>query len=118
MNILYYGFRGTASLPVLGWILVAIGAGFLIFSFISWLYDVITNVEFVGGCAVSVLAILLGIFSLMDTRVPVVKATINNSISWTEVQKDYELLEQEGEIYTFKVKNATVDEWLLKIDNP
>lgn len=118
MNILYYGFNGAPSIPFVGWLLIIIGIGFIIFSLICWIYDAITGMNLFEGSLVSIVAIAAGIFVMTDTRVPIIKATINNSISWTEVQKDYELLEQEGEIYTFKVKNATIDEWLLKIDNP
>lgn len=116
MNILYYGFRGGASVPVLGWILIAVGAGFLIYSFICWLYDVIMNVEFAGGCLASVIAILLGIFALTDTRVPIVKATMNNEIPWVEVAKDYKYLGREGDIYIFEVLNKTVKEWEPKVN--
>ena len=116
MNILYYGFRGSASMPVLGWILIAIGAGFVIFSAICWLYDAINGTEFVGGCIVSVFAILLGIFALTDTRVPIVKATVNTEIPWVEVAKDYKYLGREGDICIFEALNKTVKEWEPKVN--
>ena len=116
MNILYYGFRGAASVPVLGWILIAIGAGFVIFSAICWLYDTINGVEFVGGGIASVFAILLGIFALADTRVPIVKATVNNEIPWVEVAKDYKYLGNEGNIYIFEALNKTIEEWEPKVN--
>lgn len=116
MNILYYGFNGSASMDVWGYILTILGGICLIIDIILLFIDTeeAKFSIFVG----SVLAIVLGVLAFQDTRVPIVKATIDNSVSWAEVQKDYEFLKQEGEIYTFKVKNTTIDEWLLKIDNP
>lgn len=115
MNILYYGFRGGAAIPYIGWPLIVIGAGFLIFTFVCWVRDVINGAEFAGGCFASVCAILVGIFALMDTRVPIVKATINNEIPWIEVAKDYKYLGSEGDIRIFEVLNTTVSEWETKV---
>lgn len=39
-----------------------------------------------------------------DTRYNEVVATINENVSWNEVNDKYELLKQEGQLYTFRVK--------------
>ena len=116
MNILYYGFKGSANVPVLGWILIAVGAGFVIVSAICWLNDAINGAEFAGGCFASVFAILLGVVALADTRVPIVKATVNNEIPWVEVAKDYKYLGNEGNIYIFEALNKTIEEWEPKVN--
>lgn len=116
MNILYYGFRGGASIPVLGWTAIIIGAGFLILSCICWIRDVIMNTEFAGGCFVGILAIILGIVAVVDTRVPIVKATVDNEIPWVEVAKDYKYLDSEGDICIFEVLNTSVKDWELKVN--
>lgn len=116
MNILYYGFRGGASIPYVGWPLIVIGAGFLIFTFVCWVRDVITNSEFAGGCLLSIFAVILGVIAVVDTRVPIVKATVNNEIPWVEVAKDYKYLDCEGDIRIFEVLNTTVSEWETKVN--
>ena len=116
MNILYYGFRGGASIPYVGWPLIVIGAGFLIFTFVCWVHDVIVGTEFAGGCVVSILAIIVGLVAVIDTRVPIVKATVNNEIPWVEVAKDYKYLGCEGDIRIFEVLNTTVSEWETKVN--
>jgi len=116
MNILYYGFRGGASVPFLGWPLIIIGAGFLIINFICWVHDAIRDFEFAGGCFLSICAIILGLLAVIDTRVPIVKATVNNEIPWVEVAKDYKYLGNEGDICIFEVLNTTVGEWETKVN--
>lgn len=116
MNILYYGFRGGPSIPFIGWPLIAIGAGFIIFSFICWMRNVITDVEFLKGSIASILAIVVGIIAVIDTRVPIVKATVNTEISWVELAKDYKYLGNEGDIYIFEVLNKTNKEWEPKVN--
>ena len=55
--------------------------------------------------------ILTGFFVMKDREYPIIKAAINEEISWQEINNKYELMEQEGQIYTFKVKNITNEEW-------
>lgn len=51
-----------------------------------------------------------GFFFVADTRRQEIKATVNDAVSWKEVNEKYELIKQEGEIYTFKVReNAGED---------
>jgi len=116
MNILYCGFRGGASVPFIGWPLIIIGAGFLVITFICWIRDAITDTEFAGGCFLSIFAIIIGIIAVADTRVPIVKATVNNEIPWVEVAKDYKYLDSEGDICIFEVLDTSVKDWELKIN--
>ena len=62
---------------------------------------------------------LLGVHLITDSRVPIVKATINEIVPWQEVNSKYELLEQTGKIYTFKVKDVSIKDWenLIKEEN-
>lgn len=72
--------------------------------------------DFFGASAISILAIIVGIIALADTRVPIVKATINNETSWVEIAKDYKYLGREGDIYIFEALNKTVKEWEPKVN--
>lgn len=47
---------------------------------------------------------LLGFKFTIDTRYNEVVATINENVSWKDVNDKYELLKQEGQLYTFRVK--------------
>ena len=116
MNILHCGFRGGPSIPFIGWPMIAIGAGFLIFTFICWIRDIITDVELLKGSIASILAIIVGIIAIVDTRVPIVKATVNTEIPWVEIAKDYKYLGHEGDICIFEVLNTTISEWETKVN--
>lgn len=51
------------------------------------------------------LAIIIALFGFKftsDDRYTEVYATIDDSVSWTEVNKKYELIKQKGEMYIFK----------------
>jgi hypothetical protein len=50
-----------------------------------------------------VVLIPLGILSFQDTREERIKATVDDSASWKEIRDQYELLDVEGSIYTFRV---------------
>lgn len=50
------------------------------------------------------LVAVAGAINIQDTQYHAVKATINETVSWEEVNSKYELIDQEGAIYTFKVK--------------
>ena len=114
MNILYYDIQGSAGWPVLGWILIGIGAILLTITIIIAVENP-DDISF-GMTITMVLCVVLGILVLQDTRIPIVKATVNDETSWKEIQQDYELIKQEGEIYTFRVKNASIEEWKLKVE--
>lgn len=110
MNILYYGFSGSG--PNISWgifllILAAINA---IISIIIAITDHQISVFFIG-LGITAILTLLGFANYLDTRIPIIKATINDEVSWQEIYNKYEFESQEGEIYTFKVKDITNEEW-------
>lgn len=108
MTILYENFGGRKADPALGWALIIVG----ILYFIGFIFLARNGSE---GQAITLLSAilftLLGIFVKQDRQYPIIKATINEKVSWEDINNKYELIEQEGRIYTFKVKNTTVEEW-------
>ena len=50
------------------------------------------------------IGVLVGFRWTMDTRYNEVVATINENVSWKDINDKYELLKQEGQLYTFRVK--------------
>lgn len=116
MNILYCGFRGAASLPVLGWVLIGIGIALFVGGCIAFFFDVIEGSEFGASVFGAIIAVVIGLIAKADTRVPIVKATVNTEIPWVEVTKDYKYLDHEGDICIFEVLNTTVEEWEPKVN--
>lgn len=116
MNILYYGFRGGASTPVLGWILIGLGAVLLIGGCIAFFCDAIEGSELSASIFGGIVAIFIGIVANADTRMPIVKATVNTEIPWIEVAKDYKYLDREGNICVFEVLNTSIENWELKVN--
>ena len=114
MNILYYDIQGSAGWPVLGWILIGVGTILLIVSIIIAVED--PDDISLGMIITAAACVVFGILALQDTRIPIIKATVNDETPWKEIQQEYELIKQEGEIYTFRVKNASIEEWKLKIE--
>ena len=47
--------------------------------------------------------------TLKDKRYPQIDVMLNDSVSYTELTDKYELVEQNGLIYTFKVKEGTAE---------
>lgn len=109
MTILYEGFDGRSAIPILGWIII----GFGILAIATFIYFSIKNdtqgIGILLGFAI--VCIIVGFIFNTDIRIPIVKATVNKEISWREINDKYELAEQEGQIYIFKVKNTTIEEW-------
>ncbi len=110
MNILYEGMSGSAANPQLGGLLLSIGIVVMIVGTIllalsgadeNWLVLLI----------IPLACIIIGVFNLIDSRTPVVKATLNDTIPFTEIQKHYEYVDKEGDIYIFKPRNINIDEW-------
>lgn len=116
MEILFKGFSGSASIPGLGWFCIIVGAILGLITIVC----IMKGFE-VGGVTfvVAILLIILGFIIKADNRVPIIKATINESAPWQEINNKYRLLEQTGQIYTFEVKNTTIEEWekLIKEEN-
>lgn len=110
MNILYYGFSGSGSDIFWGIFFLILAA----VTVISFIIIAITDDEisaFFIGLSVAVVFALLGLDEYLDNRIPIIKATINDEVSWQEIYNKYEFKSQEGEIYTFKVKDITNEEW-------
>ena len=109
MNILYYGFVGAPENVLVGWIFLSALVFFTIVSIVEFIEK-----EWIGAGVFGVAAFAL-IFAVCnaftDNRTPIVKATLDSNISYVEVNKDYELMKQEGKIYQFKVLNTTNEEW-------
>lgn len=60
---------------------------------------------------VAAIVALFGLNEYLDTRIPIIKATMNDEVSWQEIYNKYEFKSQEGEIYIFEVKDTTNEEW-------
>ena len=60
---------------------------------------------------IAIVLAICGLLSISDFRTPIVKATVNEEVTWQEINNKYELAEQEDQIYIFKVKNTTIEEW-------
>ena len=110
MNILYYGFSGSGSDIFWGIFLFILAAIIAIIFVIIAITDGEISAFFVGLGIAAVVAVF-GLAEYSDTRIPIIKATINDEVSWQEIYNKYELKSQEGEIYTFKVKDTTNEEW-------
>ena len=109
MTILYEGFDGKPSIPMAGWIVIGLGILMLIM-FIYYLIKADTEGSGIL-LGVGIVFIIGGLVLNTDDRVPIIKATINEEVSWQEINDKYELAKQEDQIYTFKVKNTTIEEW-------
>lgn len=111
MNILYYGMSGSAANSNLGWPLVIIGAILtIVLPIILGHFCDSDNWIAVAGI-ITGLCLIIGIFNLIDSRSPYITATLDNTVSFTELQNKYELKKKEGQLYTFKVLNVDIDEW-------
>lgn len=109
MNILYEGFDGKPSTPIFGWILIGLGILMLII-FICFLIK--KDTQGIGILlGMGIVLVIGGLIAIGDARIPIIKATVNEEISWREINDKYELAGQEDQIYTFKVKNTTIEEW-------
>lgn len=110
MNILYYGFSGLDANIFLGTFFFILAA---IIAIISIIITITDNeiLSFFFGCGIAAIFAVFGFAECTDTRIPIIKATMNDEVSWQEIYNKYEIKSQEGEIYTFKVKGITNEEW-------
>lgn len=108
MIILYQSECGSAPILWLSIVLWSAGAIFLIVSTVLWIQD--EEPVFLFGVSVGVAALILGFATNTDTRYTEIKATINDTVSWQEVNEKYELLSQEGDLYTFKLREDSIHE--------
>ena len=110
MNILYYGMSGSAANPQLGWPLVCIGIIVTIVGMIL-LVHFCTNDNWLVLLIIPIACLIIGIANLADSRRPIVKATLDNTVSFTEIQEHYDYIDKEGDIYIFRPRNINIDEW-------
>ena len=109
MTILYEGFDGRPAMPILGWTIIGLG----ILMFIIFICFLIKKDTQGLGALVgfAFVCVIVGFIFNADIRVPIVKATVDKEVPWQEITDKYELAKQEDQIYTFKVKNTTIEEW-------
>ena len=108
MTILYQSECVGAPILWLSIMLGAVGTIILIASTILWIHD--EDPKYVVGVLFGV-CILIGGFAISaNTRYTEIKATINDTVSWREINEKYELLSQEGDLYTFKLKEDSIHE--------
>ena len=111
MNILYYGMSGSAADPTKGWMFILIGIVIIVGGMIIIINSSIDE----DWCTVPIIAciifLIMGISHLIDNRFPYVTATLDDTVSFTEIQDKYELKKKEGQLYTFKVLDVNLDEW-------
>lgn len=102
MTILYEGFRGNDPSIILGIILSIIGLG-LIVLFILYVRDGESD-----GAVATFMMLLIVIAALLTNftshRYPIVRAILDDTASFKGTYKNYELIDVEGDIYTFRVK--------------
>lgn len=110
MNILYEGMYGSAANPQLGGPLLCIG---IVVAIVGTILLALSGADdnWLVLLIIPLACIIIGIFNLIDSRTPVVKATLDDTISFTEIQKHYEYVNKEGDIYIFKPRNINIDEW-------
>lgn len=108
MTILYQSECGSAPILWLSIVLWSLSAILLIASIIVCIHD--DDPACVFGALVSVLALIAGFVANTDTRYTEIKATINDTVSWQEINEKYELLSQEGNLYTFKLREDSIHE--------
>ena len=114
MTILYKGFIGGP--PEYGWGIVA---GILaLISLIGTITEIfyLRNKDGAWFGLLSLFFIMISIGLLINNQKPIIKATVDDTIPWKEIDKDYKFESQEGNIYTFVVKNKTIEEWKLIIE--
>lgn len=111
MNILYYGMSGSAANSQLGWLLVCIGIIVMIVGMILLAHFCADDNLLALLIIPTIACIIIGIYNLADSRKPIVKATLDNTISFTEIQEHYDYIGKEGDIYIFRPRNVNIDEW-------
>lgn len=104
MTILYEGFGGHDLNIVLG-IIFSIVALVALGCLIVSLRERESEGAF-ASIAFMALAIVIVLNSFIPNRYPIVRATIDDTTSFKEVYESYELIDVEGDIYTFKVKDS------------
>lgn len=105
MTILYTGVEGLPPLETLSRLCFVLSALVCVISILVAAY--FENPQILSFLFVSVALIIGGLIFNADFSKTIVKATIDPSVSWLEVNEKYKLIKQEGEIYTFQLKEET-----------
>ena len=105
MTILYTGVEGSPPLETLAGIFFIMAAVVCVVSIAVAVYYV--NIKHLSFLLISAALVIAGFVLRADYRYTVVKATIDPSVSWVEVNDKYKFIKQEGEIYTFQLKEET-----------
>lgn len=104
MEILYEHVAGSAPCMPLAIVAWSIAGLFALLIIVEAIRD--EDPSYLLLLFLTAIIALLGFKFTPDTRYNEVVATINENVSWNEVNDKYELLKQEGQLYTFKVKEA------------
>lgn len=110
MNVLYECVAGKAPAPFFGILFLALGLPLAI-AYIAMTLEVGDfNKRDAFIILILCLFILLGIYALHDGRYKQVYATVSEDASWKDINNDYTLLEQKGELYVFRVNDEKAAE--------
>jgi len=104
MTILYEGFKGDEPSIFLGVVLCVFGVVCLGLFLLA-----LKDSEAVAAvlCFVGILVATAGALATFTShRYPIVRATVSDTMPFKEVYENYELIDVEGDIYTFKVKDT------------
>lgn len=102
MEILYEHVAGSAPCMPLAIVVWSIAGLFVLWIIVEAIKD--EDCSYLLLLFLATLIALFGFKFTVDTRYNEVVATINENVSWNEVNDKYELLKQEGQLYTFRVK--------------
>lgn len=83
---------------------IGIVIGFIFFSMVYCLIDDNQIGQIVGGIIFLLIFIIAMVSSIRPTGEYKYKVTIDNTVSLTEFYEKYEIIDQEGKIYTIKFK--------------
>lgn len=110
MNILYECVAGKAPVPFIGILFLALGIPLTI-AYIAMTLEV-GDFDKRDACIILILClfVLLGAYALHDGRYKQVYATVNENASWKDINNDYTLLGQKGELYIFRVNDERAAE--------
>ena len=115
MTILYKGFQGFATISHAWGNILFVIAGLIIFGSIVMAVTE-SDRHILVFALLAIIPIFVGISLKADTRVPIVKALVDDKIPYLEVFENYEYMNRQGQVYTFKVKNVSKTEWELEIN--
>lgn len=108
MTILYQSTEGHAPMiwvAIVVWVVAAIN---IIPSLILWIRD--DELKWFVLICIGIFLVFCGFSAIANTHHTKIKATIDDTVSWQEINEKYELLYQEGNLYTFKLREDSTHE--------